>query len=120
VARHPRGAAVEDGKIAGFSILIPQPGYLLLQNVAVLPAAQGRGIGARLLARAEEHARSLGLPEIQLYTNDAMTENLAYYPHPDPPGPAGRLPPGLFPQTSRHLTAPLAAEPDVPCASGRA
>ena len=72
--------AAEDGEAAGFIILIPQPGYLLLENVAVLPAAQGRGIGARLLALAEERARSLGLPEIRLYTNEAMTENLAYYP----------------------------------------
>jgi ribosomal protein S18 acetylase RimI-like enzyme len=72
--------AAEDGEAAGFIILIPQPGHLLLENVAVLPAAQGRGIGARLLALAEERARSLGLPEIRLYTNEAMTENLAYYP----------------------------------------
>ena len=47
--------------------------------MAVQPAAQGRGIGARLLARAEDHARDLGLSEIRLYTNEAMTENLAYY-----------------------------------------
>lgn len=42
--------AVEDGQIAGFVILIERPGYLLLENVAVRPAAQGRGIGGRLLA----------------------------------------------------------------------
>ena len=73
-------AAIADGQLAGFIVLIPQPGYLLLENVAVLPAAQGRGIGARLLALAEERARSLHLPEIRLYTNEAMTENLTYYP----------------------------------------
>jgi len=73
-------AALEDGQIVGFAIIIAQPGYLLLDNVAVLPAAQGRGIGARLLALAEEQARGLGLREIRLYTNEAMTENLAYYP----------------------------------------
>ncbi|MGH3154362.1 MAG: GNAT family N-acetyltransferase [Streptosporangiaceae bacterium] len=73
-------AAIENGDIAGFVILIPRPGYLLLENVAVLPAAQGHGIGARLLALAEDHARSLGLGEVRLYTNEAMTENLAYYP----------------------------------------
>jgi ribosomal protein S18 acetylase RimI-like enzyme len=72
--------AVEDGQVAGFLVLIAQPGYLLLDNVAVLPAAQGRGIGARLLSLAEEHARRLGLAEVRLYTNEAMTENLAYYP----------------------------------------
>ena len=72
--------AVEDGEVAGFVVLVAEPGYLLLENVAVLPAAQGRGIGARLLALAEEHARSLRLPEVRLYTNEAMTENLTYYP----------------------------------------
>ena len=48
--------------------------------MAVLPAAQGRGIGTRLLALADDRACSLRLPEIRLYTNEAMTENLAYYP----------------------------------------
>lgn len=79
-ARHGQAwVATEDGQAVGFIILIPQPGYLLVENVAVLPAAQGRGIGARLLALAEDRARSLRLPEIRLYTNDAMTENLAHY-----------------------------------------
>ena len=72
-------AAIEDGRIAGFAVLAARPGYLLLENVAVLPTAQNRGIGTRLLGLAEEHARSLGLSEIRLYTNEAMTENLAYY-----------------------------------------
>jgi GNAT superfamily N-acetyltransferase len=72
--------AIRNGDIAGFAILIPRAGYLLLDNVAVLPAAQGRGIGARLLSWAEDHARGLGLSEIRLYANEAMTENLAYYP----------------------------------------
>jgi ribosomal protein S18 acetylase RimI-like enzyme len=79
VRREQAWAAVEDGEIVGFVILIARPGYLLLDNVAVQPAAQGRGIGARLLALAEDHARDSGLREIRLYTNEAMTENLAYY-----------------------------------------
>jgi GNAT superfamily N-acetyltransferase len=41
---------------------------------------QGRGIGVRLLDLAEDHARSLHLGEVRLYTNEAMTENLSYYP----------------------------------------
>ncbi len=57
-----------------------QPGYLLLDNAAVLPATQGRGIGARLLALAEEQARGPGLREIRLNANEAMTENLACHP----------------------------------------
>ena len=73
-------AAIEDRQIVGFAVLIAKPGHLLLENVAVLPAAQGRGIGARLLSLAEDRARRLGLSEIRLYTNEAMTENLSYYP----------------------------------------
>jgi GNAT superfamily N-acetyltransferase len=72
--------AADRGEIVGLAILIARPGHLLLENVAVLPAAQGRGVGSRLLALAEDQARSLNLSEIRLYTNEAMTENLAYYP----------------------------------------
>jgi GNAT superfamily N-acetyltransferase len=80
IRRGQAWVAAVDGEVAAFIILISRPGYLLLENVAVLPAAQGRGIGARLLALAEDRARALHVPEIRLYTNAAMTENLAYYP----------------------------------------
>jgi ribosomal protein S18 acetylase RimI-like enzyme len=72
-------AAVRDGVIVGFLVLVMRPDHLLLENVAVLPSAQGSGVGARLLAFAEEQARELGQDEVRLYTNEAMTENLAYY-----------------------------------------
>ena len=72
--------AVRDGEIVGLLVLAVRPDHLLLENVAVLPSAQRSGIGARLLALAEEQARAHGRGEIRLYTNEAMTENLAYYP----------------------------------------
>ena len=37
-------------------------------------------MGSRLLQLAEELARTHGLREVHLYTNEAMTENLDYYP----------------------------------------
>jgi GNAT superfamily N-acetyltransferase len=46
----------------------------------VSPHAQGGGCGAALLTRAEHDARELNLPEVRLYTNAAMTENLTFYP----------------------------------------
>jgi N-acetylglutamate synthase-like GNAT family acetyltransferase len=73
-------AAVRDDVIVGLLVLVVRPDHLLLENVAVLPSAQGSGVGARLLALAEEQARELGREEVRLYTNEAMTENLAYYP----------------------------------------
>jgi GNAT superfamily N-acetyltransferase len=74
------GGAGGDAEIDGLVVLIPRPDHLLLENLAVRPAAQGRGVGARLLALAEREAGRLGIAEIRLYTNAAMTENLAYYP----------------------------------------
>jgi N-acetylglutamate synthase-like GNAT family acetyltransferase len=72
--------AEEHGEISGFAILVARADHLLLENIAVMPASQKRGIGARLMALAEDQARRLGLTEIRLYTNQAMTENLSYYP----------------------------------------
>lgn len=80
VSRGEVWVAEADGIVAGLLVLVARPGHLLLENVAVDPAAHGTGIGARLLAEAEEQALRLELPEIRLYTNAAMSENLAYYP----------------------------------------
>lgn len=72
--------AETDGRLAGLVVLVPRPDHLLLENVAVAPGMQGRGVGSLLLAFADERARALGLPEIRLYTHERMTENIAYYP----------------------------------------
>jgi len=72
--------AVDGGRIVGFVVLLDADDHLLLENVAVDPRAQGQGVGARLLALAEEEARRRGHDRIELYTNEAMTENLDYYP----------------------------------------
>jgi GNAT superfamily N-acetyltransferase len=80
VARGEGWVAAAGDVVVGLLVLVARPGYLLLENIAVHPSAQGTGVGARLLALAEEQAARLGLTEIRLYTNVAMTENLAYYP----------------------------------------
>jgi N-acetylglutamate synthase-like GNAT family acetyltransferase len=72
--------AEEDGRVVGLLVLNPAGDHMLLENVAVAPHAQGLGVGARLLEVAEEQARAHELREVRLYTNEAMVENLAYYP----------------------------------------
>jgi len=72
--------ATQQDEVVGLLVLIARPDHLLLENIAVLPSAQKRGIGARLLGLAEDQARQLHLGQIRLCTNEAMTENLAYYP----------------------------------------
>lgn len=68
------------GRLVGFVVLEPTEAHLVLENVAVDPASQGLGVGGRLLRLAEDRARELGLAEVRLYTNEAMSENLSYYP----------------------------------------
>jgi hypothetical protein len=59
------------------------------------------GIGTRLLGLTEDHARSLGLNEIRLYTNEPITEDLGYDARhgyvKNAPGRTRRIPPGIFP-----------------------
>ncbi|MBW1638916.1 GNAT family N-acetyltransferase [Microbacterium resistens] len=69
-----------DGCIVGLIVLSPRDDYLHIGNIAVDPDRQREGIGTVLLGFAEERARELGLTELRLYTNAAMTENLDYYP----------------------------------------
>ena len=80
IARREVWVATDSDGVIGVLVLRPQPDSLLLENVAVAPACQGRGIGRALIAFAEKHARELGLGEMTLYTNERMTENLHFYP----------------------------------------
>jgi len=64
--------------LVGFLVLYGRDDHLLAHNV-VGPHAQRSGIGRRLLDLAGERARAAGLPEVQLCTSAAMTENLASF-----------------------------------------
>ena len=65
--------------VVGVIVLIGQDDGLLVENVAVCPAAQGTGIGRGLMEFAEQRAMALGLRRLSLYTNELMVENLAIY-----------------------------------------
>jgi len=67
------------GQCVGVLVLVAHADHLLLDNVAVDPAHQGRGLGRLLLDFAESEARRLSLPAVCLETNALMTENLALY-----------------------------------------
>ena len=68
-----------DGTVQGLIVLIPEHDAMLLDNVAVAPAAQGTGLGRTMLQHAERAATEAGYDRINLYTNEAMTENIALY-----------------------------------------
>ena len=69
----------EGAVIAGIIVLLPAPNYLLLDNIAVIPARQSLGLGRQLLAFAETEALRRGYREIRLYTHQTMVENQRLY-----------------------------------------
>jgi ribosomal protein S18 acetylase RimI-like enzyme len=70
----------QDDSIVGALVIRPAGDVLELENVAVDPARQGLGYGRMLIAFAEQQALELGLGAVDLYTNEAMVENLGLYP----------------------------------------
>ena len=74
------GAGAAGDELAGMLVTQAMSDHLYLDSIAVNPAAQGAGHGRHLLRRAEEDAVEQGFEEIRLCTNEAMTENLEFYP----------------------------------------
>ena len=69
----------EGGEVLGVLVMRPAEDHLFVDNVAVAPGHQGRGLGRELVAFAEEKAAEHGIPEIRLNTNERMHENLDIY-----------------------------------------
>ncbi len=79
IARDVVWVAEVDAHVAGFLVLVDQATVMLLENVAVHPEWQGRGIGRLLIDLAEQHARAVGKSAVRLYTNAAMLGNRQLY-----------------------------------------
>lgn len=78
-------ALIAEGKVwrdeggEAVCVLIEKDGALLLDNIAVSPDAQGRGLGRGMVAFAAAEARRRGLPAVVLYTHVRMAANIALY-----------------------------------------
>lgn len=79
VRNHRIDLLYQDGRLAALIEMIPAADHLLIENVAVSPACQGRGFGRKLMAHAERVAVSLGHGEIRLYTNRLFAQNVQIY-----------------------------------------
>jgi ribosomal protein S18 acetylase RimI-like enzyme len=80
------GPSVETGTtwVAGSPVravltLYPRDDHLYVENVAVDPSAQGRGLGRALMEFAEQEAARRGFNRMALVTHEVMTENQAIY-----------------------------------------
>jgi GNAT superfamily N-acetyltransferase len=79
VQRHRFDLLHVDGTLAALIETIREADHLLVENVAVSPSFQGRGLGRKLMAHAERLAATSGYGEIRLYTNKRFDENIALY-----------------------------------------
>ncbi|MCK0547699.1 GNAT family N-acetyltransferase [Pseudomonas syringae] len=73
-------ATDDQARFQGFIVFHEKDGYFLLENVAVLPSAAGRGVGKALISFCENAARQRGMSAVHLYTNAKMADNLSIYP----------------------------------------
>ena len=71
--------AIHGEKLIGCLFLRPEADCLYIGKLAVLPEAQGKGLGKRLLTIAEETAAALGLPALRLETRIELTDNHAVF-----------------------------------------
>ncbi|WP_380052888.1 GNAT family N-acetyltransferase [Falsihalocynthiibacter sp. SS001] len=74
-------AQTASGAPLGFIVCFPRDGQMHVENIAVLPAAAGQGVGRQLFSFCERAARKYGLSTLDLYTNVKMTDNLSLYPY---------------------------------------
>jgi GNAT superfamily N-acetyltransferase len=68
-----------DDLVVGALELDLRDDHLWVENVAVAPSHQGRGLGRLLLALAETEARRQRRSEIRLLTNERYVANIAMY-----------------------------------------
>lgn len=64
--------ATEGNSTLGTGALALRDGYGEVKSMFTAPAARGRGIAARILARIEAEARARGLPCLRLETGDTL------------------------------------------------
>ena len=72
---------VTGSPITAVLTLSPRDDHLYVENIAVDPGAQGRGLGRALMEFAEQEAARRGLRRMALVTHEVMTENQAIYRH---------------------------------------
>ena len=65
--------------VGGVLVQVIEESALLIENVAVHPAHQRRGLGLALITFAEDTARASGLTAVRLYTHERMATNIAWY-----------------------------------------
>lgn len=70
--------ASDDGVLIAFAVIIEKEDGLWLETIAVADGHRGQGVGTALLGYAERYMAGK-VRSYQLYTNEKMTRNKAWY-----------------------------------------
>ena len=69
----------KDKQIVAFAIIVKINDQIILDNIAVDPAYQNKGIGNNFIEFIEQYLIKQGVNKYQLYTNEKMFENIDWY-----------------------------------------
>lgn len=75
----PIWVAVKNDEIVATVSAVPEPEWLYIRSMAVLPAAQGRGLGRKLLETVEAYAIEKGFERLFLYTTHFSSDAIKLY-----------------------------------------
>lgn len=69
----------QQGGMVGFAMVMDAPDMVHLLVIGVRPEAQRHGVGARLLAQSEAHARAQGIDALTLEVRPSNAQAIAFY-----------------------------------------
>jgi len=75
----PIWIALVDNKAVGTVSVVKEPDWLYIRSMAVLPAAQGHGVGGALLRAIEKYAVETGVETLFLYTTHFSADAIRLY-----------------------------------------
>ncbi len=75
----PIWVALKGEKIVATVSVLPEPEWLYIRSMAVSPAAQGSGVGGKLLVELEKYARENGFDRLFLYSTEFSKNAIRLY-----------------------------------------
>lgn len=73
--------ALSEKELLGYVVFYPIDNAVHLENLALFPEHQAKGLGKQLIQHVEHYAHTHQMREVNLYTNVAMHENIGMYKH---------------------------------------
>lgn len=70
---------LNENQLLGYAVCYVSDHTFQLDNIAIDPGSQSKGLGRKLIEYIHALAKKKGLEAVTLYTNEKMSENLDWY-----------------------------------------